>query len=389
MVRLTRTPIAAGIAAALLAALTACGGGTSTSSGGSSHAKTLTYWASNQGSSIQDDYHKLGPQLQKFQQQTGIKVKLEVVGWPDLLNRILAATTSGRGPDLVNIGNTWSASLQSTGAFVPFTATTFNRIGGENRFLRSAIGSTGAAGKPPTAVPLYSLAYGLYYNKKLFAKQPGADFFDASGNPTFTTPGAVQGVTQFVNLMATDKIVAPADAEYDQNQSVSDFATGKAAMLMWQAAGSTLKAHGMTPSQYGVAPVPVQSGTPGPGDIDSMVAGINIAIFKNTGNLSGALKFVKFMTSDAEQKTLNGEYGGIPPVKSALSDPAFSTPELTVLRSVLANSAAALPQVPKESQFEQLVGTAMKNLFADAAAGRPVTAQTVKQQLASAQQQMG
>ncbi len=141
MVRLTRTPIAAGIAAALLAALTACGGGTSTSSGGSSHAKTLTYWASNQGSSIQDDYHKLGPQLQKFQQQTGIKVKLEVVGWPDLLNRILAATTSGRGPDLVNIGNTWSASLQSTGAFVPFTATTFNRIGGENRFLRSAIGS--------------------------------------------------------------------------------------------------------------------------------------------------------------------------------------------------------------------------------------------------------
>ncbi len=199
----------------------------------------------------------------------------------------------------------------------------------------------------------------------------------------------MQGVTQFVNLMATDKIVAPADAEYDQNQSVSDFATGKAAMLMWQAAGSTLKAHGMTPSQYGVAPVPVQSGTPGPGDIDSMVAGINIAIFKNTGNLSGALKFVKFMTSDAEQKTLNGEYGGIPPVKSALSDPAFSTPELTVLRSVLANSAAALPQVPKESQFEQLVGTAMKNLFADAAAGRPVTAQTVKQQLASAQQQMG
>jgi len=436
MVRLTRTPIAAGIAAALLAALTACGGGTSTSSGGSSHAKTLTYWASNQGSSIQDDYHKLGPQLQKFQQQTGIKVKLEVVGWPDLLNRILAATTSGRGPDLVNIGNTWSASLQSTGAFVPFTATTFNRIGGENRFLRSAIGSTGAAGKPPTAVPLYSLAYGLYYNKKLFAKagiagppttwaeliadgkklthggkyglaiegasipenvhhafvfakQHGADFFDASGNPTFTTPGAVQGVTQFVNLMATDKIVAPADAEYDQNQSVSDFATGKAAMLMWQAAGSTLKAHGMTPSQYGVAPVPVQSGIPGPGDIDSMVAGINIAIFKNTGNLSGALKFVKFMTSDAEQKTLNGEYGGIPPVKSALSDPAFSTPELTVLRSVLANSAAALPQVPKESQFEQLVGTAMKNLFADAAAGRPVTAQTVKQQLASAQQQMG
>lgn len=434
IVRVTGTPITAVVAGVLAAALTACGGGTP-SSGGNTHPTTLTYWASDQGSSIQNDYQVLNPELQKFQQQTGIKVKLDVVGWPDLLNRILAATSSGQGPDIVNIGNTWSASLQATGAFLPFDSKNFNQIGGESRFLSSAIGSTGAAGKPPTAAPLYSLAYGLYYNKKLFqqaglagppvtwaeliadgkrlthggtyglaiegasipenvhhafvfAKQHGANFFDANGNPTFTSPGAVQGITQFVNLMATDKIVNPADAEYDQNQSLADFATGKAAMLMWQAAGSALKAHGMTADQYGVAPVPVQSGVPGPGNIDSMVAGINIAIFKNTHNLAGALKFVKFMTSDAEQKTLNTEYGGIPPLKSALTDPAFATPELTVLRSVLADSAAALPQVPKESQFETLVGTAMKNLFADAATGRPVTAQTVEQQLASAQQQM-
>jgi multiple sugar transport system substrate-binding protein len=58
-----------------------------------------------------------------------------------------------------------------------------------------------------------------------------------------------------------------------------------------------------------------------------------------------------------------------------------------VLRGVLSTSAAALPQVPAESQFEQLVGTAIKNLFADAAAG-PVSTQTVEHQLASAQQQM-
>jgi multiple sugar transport system substrate-binding protein len=436
-VRLTRTPIAAVVAAALAAILSACGGGTSpTSSGSSGHPTTLTYWASNQGSSIQNDYAVLGPELQKFQQQTGIKVKLEVIGWPDLLNRIVAATTSGQGPDVVNIGNTWSASLQSTGALMPFTAAAFTQVGGENRFLTTALGSTGEAGKPPTAVPVYSLAYGLYYNKKLFAqagisappatwadlikdgkklthggtyglaieggsipenihhvfvfaKQHGGDFFDAAGNPTFTAPGVVQGVTQFVNLMATDHIVSPADAQYAQNQSLSDFASGKVAMLMWQAAGSSLKAHGMSPSQFGVAPVPVQTGAPGPSNIDSMVAGINLAVFKNSGNLTGALKFVKFMTSDAEQKTLCSTYGAIPPVMSALQDPAFSTPELSVLRTVLSTSAAALPQVPKESQFETVVGTAMKNLFADAASGKPVTAQTVQQQLASAQQQMG
>jgi ABC-type glycerol-3-phosphate transport system substrate-binding protein len=337
---------------------------------------------------------------------------------------------------VVNIGNTWSASLQASGALLPWTSQAFSSIGGQSRFVSSALGSTGEAGKPPAAVPLYSVAYGLYYNKALFAKagiagppatwaeliadgqklthggtyglaiegastsenihhafifaaQHGCSFFDAAGNPTFTLPGCVAGVQQFVNLMGADKIVSPGDAEYDQNQSVSDFADGKAAMLMWQAAGANLKAHGMSASQYGVAPVPVQSGTPGQGDnVDSMVAGINIAIFKNTKHLSAAEEFVKFMTSENEQMILNKEYGSIPPVSSALQNPAFATPELSVIRGVLSTSAKAMPQVPGESQFETLVGAAVKNLFADAASGHPVSTQTVEQQLASAQQQM-
>ena len=59
-----------------------------------------------------------------------------------------------------------------------------------------------------------------------------------------------------------------------------------------------------------------------------------------------------------------------------------------MLQNVLSNSAAALPQAAKESQFETAVGTAVKNLFADAASGKPVSAATVKAQLSSAQQQM-
>jgi ABC-type glycerol-3-phosphate transport system substrate-binding protein len=431
----SRTTAVAAVAASLFGLVTACGGGTSTT-GGDSHAKTLTYWASNQGASLDDDKQKLTPELRKFEQQTGIKVKLEVIPWADLLNRIMAATSSGQGPDVLNIGNTWSASLQATGALVQWTDANFAKIGGRARFGDSALGSTGAPGKPPAAVPLYSMAYGLYYNKKMFqdagitkppatwdeliadgrkltkggkyglaiegannsenahhafvfAKQHGGDFFDAAGNPTFTTPQVVAAIKQYVDLLGSAKIAAPGDAEYAQNQSVADLANGKAAMLLWQAAGGQLKTRGKNPDDWGVAPVPVQSGTPGTGtNVDTMVAGINMAIFKNSGNLDGAFKFVKFMTGDAEQKTLNGDYGSIPPVKSAATDPAFNTPELTVLRNALGTSAAALPQVPKESQFEDLVGTAMKELFADAAAGRPVTLESVKAKLAKAQQQM-
>jgi multiple sugar transport system substrate-binding protein/raffinose/stachyose/melibiose transport system substrate-binding protein len=434
-----RSTRAAAVGAATLSlalAVSACGGGTSTGGGSDASPKTLTYWASNQGASIAVDKQVLQPELEKFQRQTGIKVKLEVVPWSDLLNRILTAATSGQGPDVLNIGNTWSASLQATGALLPWDAKNFARIGGKDRFAASALASTGASGKDPAAVPLYSMAYALYYNKKIFAdagltrppatwaelvadgkkirqqgkqalgaegsnpsenihhvfvlaKQHGADFFTPDGRPDFTSDGAVAAVKQYVDLMAKDKVVPPGNAEYAQNQSVSDFAKGRTAMLLWQSAAANLKSQGMKESDYGVAPVPVRSGSPATGtQVNSMAAGINIAVFKNTHNLDGATRFVKFMTSDAEQKILNKAYSSIPPVTSAQSDPAFAAPATAVLRDTLARSAAALPQVVDESQFETAVGTAVKELFADAAAGRAVTTASVKARLQKAQQQM-
>ena len=434
--RSIRAAAVGAVTMSLALAASACGGGSSTSGGSDDSPKTLTYWASNQGASIAVDKKVLGPELAKFEKQTGIKVKLEVVPWSDLLNRILTAATSGQGPDILNIGNTWSASPQATGALLPWDAKNFAEIGGKDRFVDSALGSTGAAGKDPAAVPLYSMAYALYYNKQIFAdagitqppatwaelvadgkkiaargksplgaegsnlsenihhvfvfaKQHSADFFTADGKADFTSDGVVAAVKEYVDLMAKDKVIPTGDAEYAQNQSVSDFAKGKQAMLLWQSASANLKSQGMSESSYGIAPVPVQSGTPGTGtQVNSMVAGINLAVFKNTHNLDGATKFVKFMTGDAEQKILNTAYSSIPPVKSAQSDAAFNSPSNAVLKDTLAKSAAALPQVADESQFETAVGTAVKDLLADVAAGRAVTTDSVKAKLEKAQQQM-
>ncbi|MFD7904995.1 ABC transporter substrate-binding protein [Kitasatospora sp. NPDC059747] len=426
-----RTAAVTSLAAVLALAATACGGGEGADTG----PAALTYWASNQGTSLDNDRQVLEPELKRFEQQTGIKVKLEVVPWSDLLNRILTATTSGQGPDVLNIGNTWSASLQATGALLPFDAAAMEKTGGKDRFLPSALASTGAAGKDPAAVPLYSMAYGLYWNRKLFAeagidhppttwedliadghrltagdryglaleggsptedvhhaftlaKQQGADFFDATGKPTFDGPGTVAAVKRYVGLLGTDRIAAPGNAEYANNQSVTDFATGKAAMLMWQSAGANLASHGMKPEDYAVAPLPAPAGATGDRATASMAAGINLAVLRSSHNTDGALKFVTFMTGTDEQIRLNRAYGSIPPVKDAQNDPAFATPELKTLSDVLRTSAAPLPQVPDESQFETLVGTAVKNLMGAAAAGKPPTDDTVRAELAKAQQQM-
>jgi multiple sugar transport system substrate-binding protein/raffinose/stachyose/melibiose transport system substrate-binding protein len=434
--RSIRAAAVGAVTLSLALAATACGGGSATGGGSNDSPKTLTYWASNQGASIEADKKVLRPELDKFEQRTGIKIELEVVPWSDLLNRILTATTSGQGPDVLNIGNTWSASLQATGALLPWDEKNFAAIGGRDRFAETALGSTGAQGKDPVAVPLYSMAYALYYNKKIFAdagiskppatwaelvadgkkikakgvsplgaeganlsenihhvfvfaKQHGADFFTADGKPDFTNPKVVDAVKSYVDLMAKHKVIPAGDAEYAQNQSVSDFAKGKQAMLLWQTASANLKSQGMSEDAYGIAPVPVISGKPGAGtQVNSPVMGINMAVFKNTDNLDGATKFVKFMTSDEEQKILNKAYSAIPPVTSAQADPAFDAQDTAVLKDTLATSAAALPQVASESQFETAVGTAVKDLFADAAAGRPVTTDSVEAKLQKAQQQM-
>ena len=75
------------------------------------------------------------------------------------------------------------------------------------------------------------------------------------------------------------------------------------------------------------------------------------------------------MTSTPEQELLNKTYGSLPVVTDAYSDPAFQTPEMKTFQQILATSAAPLPEVPQESQFETLVGTSMKNIFASAASG--------------------
>lgn len=433
--RLHRAAVAA-LSALMLVPLAACSGssgGDSTSAAGT----TLTYWASNQGTSLDNDKQVLTPQLEAFTKQTGIKVNLEVVPWSDLLNRILAATTSGKGPDVLNIGNTWSASLQATGAFLPFDDETMNKIGGKAKFLPGSLSATGAPGQPPTAVPIYSLAYGLYYNKahfkeagianppstwpelvadgkKLtngkrwglavegasvsenvhaafaFSEQQGGSFFDQAGKPTFATPQNAAAITQYLNTMGTDKIVNPSNAEYGNGtEALQDFATGKASMLIWQAAAGSLQQLGMKADDIGVVPVPMPDPVPAGGkNVSSMVAGINLAVFKNTEHKAAALDFVNFMTSTPVQQQLNKTYGSLPSVQPAYSDPAFAAPNTKVFLDILSKSAAPMPAVPQESQFETLVGTAMKNLFADVASGKTVTQAQVQKVLADAQEQL-
>jgi multiple sugar transport system substrate-binding protein len=288
------------------------------------------------------------------------------------------------------------------------------------------------------AVPLYSLAYGLYYNKAQFAaagisgppttwaqfdadakklttnghwgltleagqipenvhlafelsEQQGGSFFNSAGQPTFDTPQNVAAIEQMIDFMQTDKVANPSDAQYSKGtEALTDYATGKAAMVFWQAASGSLAKLGMPASDIGVAPLPLPSPMPAGGKkVTSMVAGINLAIFKDSKNVAAATKFVKFMTSTPTQESLNATYGSLPTVQAAYSDPAFNTPAVKTFRSILSTTAAPMPAVAAESQFETAVGTAIIHLYASAATGKTVTPAMIGSALSQAQQQLG
>ena len=420
-----------------LSGLTACSSDADAAGAGD----TITYWASNQGASLTDDADKLQPMLDRFTAETGVKVDLEVISWTDLYNRILTAVTSGDGPDVLNIGNTWAVTLQETGAFEPFEGATLDAVGGEDRFLKTSWSASGAAGEAPTSIPLYGLAYNMYYNPKLFAEagidgppatwdefvadakkltidtdgdgsidqwgftaagasvsanshqafirglQNGGTLFDDEGNPTFDSDAQVAGVKQWIDLMSTDKVMSPSDAETsDGSAKVDNFINGNAAMMFDQSPLKNFSARDFT--DFATAPVPMMTtDASGMEATQSHVAGINLSIFKNSDNKENAIKLAAFMTSDAEQVYLNSAFTSLPTVTAAAADAAFSTEDVVAKQEALAEHAAPMPLISKEGQMETLTGTAIKNLFAQAATGT-VTDADIKAALTDANNQM-
>jgi multiple sugar transport system substrate-binding protein len=156
------------LASAMITAVALSTAACSSGSSGSSSGTTLSYWATQTGTSLDKTKQVLTPVLDEFTKQTGIKIKLEVIGWNDLQARIQTAAASGQGPDVLAIGNTWASSLQATGAFLPFDSANMKAIGGADKFIKTALDTGGAPGKDVTSVPLYGQAYGLYYNKQMF-----------------------------------------------------------------------------------------------------------------------------------------------------------------------------------------------------------------------------
>ncbi|GAA1542685.1 multiple sugar transport system substrate-binding protein [Microbacterium ginsengiterrae] len=432
--------IALGAVTVLGAGLAGCSA--SSDGGGDGSGGTITYWASNQGTSVENDEEVLAESIARFTEETGVEVELEVIPWPDLQNRILAAISSGDAPDVLNIGNTWAVSMQATGAFMPWEGEALEALGGQDRFVEASWATGGAEGEAPTSVPLYGLTYSMYYNTKLFEEagiteppatwdefvedakaltkdvdgdgtidqwgfglagarvannvhqafirgaQHGGELYDEDGNPDFANDAIVAGVQDWVDLMAVHEVVDPSNAELTEGNMVPpDLVSGRVAMLFDQSAEKNFIAEGF--EDWGVAPIPMLTAdATGLEATQSHVAGINISVFDDSDNKEAAIDFVAHLTSAEEQAYLNKEFAALPVVTDGYDDPAFDTELIKSKQETLLDHAKPMPLYPSEAQMETVVGQAVSDLFAKVAQGQTVGEEEIRKALEAAQAQM-
>lgn len=442
MATIRRTASVLSVAALSTAALAGCGSGEAEEVDTGDISGSITYWASNQGSSITEDEEVLTETIDRFTEETGVEVELEVIPWSDLQNRILTAVSSGNGPDVLNIGNTWATSMQATGAFMPWEGDALETIGGADRFIESSWATGGAEGETPTSVPLYALSYSMYYNTEIFSEagieeppetwdefvevaqeltqdtdgdgsidqhgftlagssytnnahqafirglQHGDTLYTEDGEPQFAADGIVSGVQEWVDLMAEHEVVAPGDAELTNgSESVQQVASGDAAMVFDQAPGNVFENRDF--EDYEAAPIPMlDADAEGMEATQSHVAGINISVFDDSDNKDAAVAFVEHMTSTEEQSYLNQEFTALPVAEEVYDEEAFQSEEIQLKQEILEDHARPMPLQVSEAQMETTVGTAIRDLLADAAQGSEISEDDVRSALEDAQTQM-
>ena len=121
--------------------------------------------------------------VKPFEDQTGVKVNVEVVGWDVQLDRIKNAAVSGQGPDVTQAGTTQVPFFAALGGFQNLNDRVAD-IGGKAAYAPGVWQTTQLQGTDGTfAVPWFTEARAIYYRKDVLKKagiDPATAFTDVN-----------------------------------------------------------------------------------------------------------------------------------------------------------------------------------------------------------------
>ncbi|MCP2200198.1 N,N'-diacetylchitobiose transport system substrate-binding protein [Lentzea flava] len=331
------------------------GCGTSTNSGGGAATKEITVWLMDGSAAptLTDALNK------EFESANGIKVKYEVQKWTGIQEKLTTALASSTPPDVIELGNTQTASFADQGTLMDLTADASQFNGGE--WLGGLKDSLTLNGKQ-YGVPFYAANRTVIYRTDLFqaagiAKPPTsrAEWIDAinklkaanASNPDFQalylpgqswyfllsllwdeggdvakqdggkwtgtldTPQSKAGFQAYKELYdASAAKKAPADIDEAKPQQYEVFQTGNVGMMIglpWEL-GSAVKNKPELKDKTAAFPIPSKkAGSTAP----VFLGGSNLAIPAASKNADAAKKYLALLSSKKYQDML-AEGGAVP-----------------------------------------------------------------------------
>ncbi|MEU0885235.1 sugar ABC transporter substrate-binding protein [Lentzea sp. NPDC005914] len=382
--------LAAG-AAALAVAVSGCG--TSTNSGSGTETKEITVWLMDGSAptTLTDALNK------EFESANGIKVKYEVQKWGGIQEKLTTALASSTPPDVIELGNTQTASFADQGTLMDLTADAkqFN----ESEYLGGLKDSLTLNGKQ-YGVPFYAANRTVIYRTDLFqaagiAQPPTsrAEWIDAinklkaanASNPDFQAlylPGqswyfllsliwdeggdvATQDGGKWTSKLdsaqskagfeaykalydASAAKKAPADTDEAKPQQMEVFGTGNVGMMIglpWELAGAVKAKPDLEGKTSAFAIPSKKAGTSAP----VFLGGSNLAIPAASKNGAAAKKYLALLSSKKYQEQLAA--GGSVPGTSKDTAKLATTP-LGKAMATSSQNGKVTPVTPKWAAVE-------------------------------------
>jgi N,N'-diacetylchitobiose transport system substrate-binding protein len=368
-------------------------------------AKTLTVWLMN-GSASDDLVKQLNTEFEAA--HPGVTVKYEVQQWNGIVSRLNGALAAPQPPDVVETGNTQTASYAAAGALMDLTDKRADLGGGSSADSSSAdeawlggLNDTSIWDGKLYAVPFYAGTRVVIYNKDQFSAAgidpasitskdkliaaaktlqdknksiadysglyiPGQNWYalmsfieDHGGQiakldgdkwvGTLDSPEAQAGIQDYVDYFKAGS-TGPADNDEQNPEQATVMGNGKAGMMianLWELGTSESKSDAIK-GKLGVFKIPSATGKD---SAPVFLGGSNLGIAAGSQNQDLALDWVKLLTGEKYQKLMIAN-GNIPNSKNLAETATSANPNLAVAAGAAAAGSFATPQDPRWASVE-------------------------------------
>ena len=307
---------------------------------------------------------KTGPYFEQMAQQfhaqnPGIDIRIEVVNWDNLLQKLQTDIAGGTNADISIIGTRWLLDFVKDGeaeALDGYMDQAFR-----DRFIGTFL-APGQIGGKTYGLPIAASARAMFYNRTLLNKAgigaPPATWEELrqdaaklkaqgiagfglqgkaietdvywyyalwtyggdvvrDGHAAFDSPAGAAALTMYKGLI-DDGLTEDGPTNYTREDLQNLFKQGRVAMMITAPFLINQIAAEAPGLDYGIAPVPKQARSATYAVTDSVV------LFKNSKVKQAAWKFLDFLFTKDPRVTFNRNEGFLPTTKAAAADPYFT-----------------------------------------------------------------